>query len=96
MFQTEFAIPIAVGGYTNATEVQLHTAYQCARKLRDLIARYLLRRMKKDVGSELPQKKEQVTELVQRLSEASEGAFLQTDILPAPRVSKGARCVDVF
>ena len=60
VFQTEFVLPIAVGGYTTATEVQLHTAYQCAKKLRDLVAPYLLRRMKCDVGDQLPDKKEQV------------------------------------
>lgn len=39
---------------------QVSTAYRCAVMLRDLISPYLLRRLKKDVGSQLPGKTEQV------------------------------------
>ena len=60
MFQTQFAVPIKLGGYSNATNIQVQTAYKCATVLRDLINPYLLRRMKLDVAKQLPQKTEQV------------------------------------
>ncbi len=60
MFQAQFAIPINIGGYANANNIQVQTAYKCACILRDLISPYLLRRMKCDVAADLPQKSEQV------------------------------------
>ncbi|KAI7894779.1 SNF2 family N-terminal domain-containing protein [Mucor mucedo] len=60
VFQTQFSVPIGIGGYANATNVQVQTAYKCACMLRDLINPYLLRRMKIDVASDLPKKNEQV------------------------------------
>lgn len=48
-------------------ELQVQTAYKCALVLRDLIAPYLLRRLKKDVAKQLPKKTEKV--LFCRLSE---------------------------
>ena len=60
IFQTQFGMPIAAGGYTNASELQVQTAYRCAVALRDLITPYLLRRLKNDVGQQLPKKSEQV------------------------------------
>ncbi|KAI8814438.1 hypothetical protein BJ742DRAFT_785400 [Cladochytrium replicatum] len=60
IFQTQFAIPIRLGGYANATAMQVQTAYQCACVLRDLINPYLLRRNKADVAQDLPGKVEQV------------------------------------
>ncbi|KAI8583675.1 hypothetical protein K450DRAFT_268262 [Umbelopsis ramanniana AG] len=60
VFQTQFSVPINIGGYANATNVQVQTAYKCACVLRDLINPYLLRRMKADVASDLPKKSEQV------------------------------------
>lgn len=59
-FQTEFSIPITLGGYSNASEVQVQTAFQCAVALKDLIHPYLLRRLKKDVLLDLPNKNEHV------------------------------------
>ena len=53
-------MPITIGGYANATEVQVQTAYRCASVLRDTINPYLLRRMKADVKIQLPNKNEQV------------------------------------
>lgn len=47
--------------------LQVQTAYKCALVLRDLIAPYLLRRLKKDVAKQLPKKTEKV--LFCRLSE---------------------------
>lgn len=60
VFETEFAVPISMGGYANATPLQVSTAYRCAVVLRDLIMPYLLRRMKEDVNAQLPKKTEQV------------------------------------
>lgn len=60
VFEKEFAVPISVGGYANATPLQVSTAYRCAVVLRDLIMPYLLRRMKADVNAQLPKKTEHV------------------------------------
>ncbi|XP_062191037.1 DNA excision repair protein CSB [Phragmites australis] len=60
VFETEFSVPITVGGYANATPLQVSTAYRCAVVLRDLIMPYLLRRMKADVNAQLPNKTEHV------------------------------------
>ena len=60
VFQAQFAVPINIGGYANATNIQVQTAYKCAVVLRDLINPYLLRRMKADVAADLPRKSEQV------------------------------------
>uniref|UniRef100_A0A7S1KSJ4 DNA excision repair protein ERCC-6 n=1 Tax=Percolomonas cosmopolitus TaxID=63605 RepID=A0A7S1KSJ4_9EUKA len=60
VFQSQFGVPISMGGYANASQAQVETAYQCAVTLRDLISPYLLRRIKKDVNHDLPQKEEKV------------------------------------
>lgn len=60
VFQAQFAIPIQIGGYANATPLQVSAAYKCAVVLRDLISPYLLRRRKADVAAALPKKTEQV------------------------------------
>ncbi|KAI3806081.1 hypothetical protein L1987_21973 [Smallanthus sonchifolius] len=60
VFEAEFAVPISVGGYANASPLQVSTAYRCAVVLRDLIMPYLLRRMKADVNAQLPSKTEHV------------------------------------
>ncbi|CAH9081108.1 unnamed protein product [Cuscuta europaea] len=60
VFESEFSVPISVGGYANATPLQVSTAYRCAVVLRDLIMPYLLRRMKADVNAHLPKKTEHV------------------------------------
>ncbi|KAL2540667.1 Protein CHROMATIN REMODELING 8 [Abeliophyllum distichum] len=60
IFEAEFAVPISVGGYANATPLQVSTAYRCAVVLRDLIMPYLLRRMKADVNAHLTKKTEHV------------------------------------
>ncbi|CAM9824223.1 unnamed protein product [Ectocarpus sp. 12 AP-2014] len=61
-FEAEFANPIRVGGYANASPMQARLAYRCALVLRDLIQPYLLRRQKKDLEDiiHLPAKTEQV------------------------------------
>ncbi|KAJ1570051.1 hypothetical protein HK096_004209 [Nowakowskiella sp. JEL0078] len=60
IFQSQFSVPIRLGGYVNANNIQVQTAYQCALALRDLINPYMLRRMKSDVAADLPPKDEQV------------------------------------
>ncbi|KAI8904392.1 SNF2 family N-terminal domain-containing protein [Gorgonomyces haynaldii] len=62
VFQTQFSIPISLGGYANATNFQVQTAYKCACILRDLISPYMLRRVKADVARDLPEKQEQIYE----------------------------------
>ncbi|KAI4364090.1 hypothetical protein MLD38_020227 [Melastoma candidum] len=60
VFEAEFAVPITVGGYANASPLQVSTAYRCAVVLRDLVMPYLLRRMKDDVNAQLTKKTEHV------------------------------------
>ncbi|KAJ4809891.1 Protein CHROMATIN REMODELING 8 [Rhynchospora pubera] len=60
VFEAEFSVPITIGGYANATPLQVSTAYRCAVALRDIIMPYLLRRMKADVNAQLPKKTEHV------------------------------------
>lgn len=62
VFMEQFSVPITMGGYSNASPVQVKTAYKCACVLRDAINPYLLRRMKADVkmSLSLPDKNEQV------------------------------------
>ncbi|KAJ1988438.1 DNA repair protein rhp26 [Dimargaris cristalligena] len=60
VFQDQFAAPISVGGFANANNYQVQTAYKCACILRDLISPCLLRRLKVDVARDLPSKQEQV------------------------------------
>ncbi|CAR30825.1 hypothetical protein ZYGR_0P01270 [Zygosaccharomyces rouxii] len=60
IFQQQFVQPINMGGYANATNIQVQTGYKCAVALRDLISPYLLRRVKADVAKDLPEKKEMV------------------------------------
>lgn len=60
VFHTQFVLPITMGGYSTASRTQVHTAYKCSLMLKDLISPYLLRRMKKDVAKQLPEKNEQI------------------------------------
>lgn len=60
VFHAQFVIPITMGGYSTASKTQVHAAYKCSLMLRDLISPYLLRRMKKDVAKQLPEKSEQI------------------------------------
>lgn len=60
VFETQFSVPINMGGYANASNVQVQTGYKCAVMLRDLISPYLLRRLKADVAQDLPKKNEMV------------------------------------
>lgn len=60
IFMEQFSVPITQGGYTNASKIQVQTAYKCACVLRESIGPYLLRRLKCDVNINLPSKNEQV------------------------------------
>lgn len=59
-FRQSFEVPIRLGGYANATNLQLLTATKCAETLKSAISPYLLQRLKVDVASDLPKKSEQV------------------------------------
>lgn len=59
-FRNQFEIPIRQGGYANASNLQVQTAFKCAETLKDAIGPYLLQRFKIDVASDLPKKSEQV------------------------------------
>lgn len=92
VFQQQFAIPINMGGYSNASNVQVQTGYKCAVVLRDLISPYLLRRLKSDVAQDLPKKNEMVlfvklTHIQQELYEK----FLHSEELSS--ILKGRRNV---
>jgi DNA excision repair protein ERCC-6 len=63
LFKAEMALPINIGGYTNASLFQVQTSYRCACTLRDLIMPFLLRRLKRNVlmnNGNLPDKKEEI------------------------------------
>ena len=60
LFESQFVEPINVGGYRNATRMQVQMAYRCATVLRGFIEPYLLRRLKSSVASQLPEKTEEV------------------------------------
>ncbi|XXH04832.1 hypothetical protein Hte_011254 [Hypoxylon texense] len=59
-FRNQFEIPIRLGGYANASNLQIMTAQKCAEVLKDTISPYLLQRLKVDVAADLPKKTEQV------------------------------------
>ncbi|KAI9732235.1 MAG: hypothetical protein M1818_007554 [Claussenomyces sp. TS43310] len=59
-FRNQFEVPIKIGGYANATNLQIMTATKCAETLKDAISPYLLQRFKVDVAADLPKKSEQV------------------------------------
>ncbi len=59
-FRQQFEIPIRLGGYANASNLQIRTATACAETLKDAISPYLLQRLKADVAADLPQKTERV------------------------------------
>lgn len=59
-FRNQFEIPIKLGGYANASNLQVETAMKCAETLKDAISPYLLQRFKIDVAADLPKKSERV------------------------------------
>ncbi|EGV64145.1 hypothetical protein CANTEDRAFT_122352 [Yamadazyma tenuis ATCC 10573] len=90
VFEQQFSLPINMGGYANASNLQVQTSYKCATILRDLISPYLLRRLKHDVARDLPKKEEMVlfvklTHYQQQMYES----FLESEDLRA--IMKGKR-----
>ncbi|KAK3990163.1 SNF2 family N-terminal domain-containing protein [Cladorrhinum sp. PSN332] len=81
-FRNQFEIPIRLGGYANATNLQIMTAQKCAETLKETIAPYLLQRLKVDVAADLPKKSEQVLfcKLTDTQREAYE-LFLKSDAM---------------
>jgi DNA excision repair protein ERCC-6 len=73
IFQSQFSIPINLGGYLNATRIQIETAHKCASILQSTISPYMLRRLKSKVATDLPKKTEQV--LFCRLTKAQRRAY---------------------
>jgi DNA excision repair protein ERCC-6 len=61
-FETEFATPIKLGGYQNATKLQIEIAIKSATILQQMIQPFLLRRKKDQINHliHLPKKTEQV------------------------------------
>ncbi|KAF2863796.1 hypothetical protein K470DRAFT_254688 [Piedraia hortae CBS 480.64] len=59
-FREQFEIPIKLGGYANASNLEVETAAKCAETLKDTISPYLLQRFKADVAADLPNKSERV------------------------------------
>ncbi|KAI0879680.1 SNF2 family N-terminal domain-containing protein [Hypoxylon argillaceum] len=59
-FRKQIEIPIKIGGYANASHLQIMTAEKTAQALKDNISPYLLQRFKVDVAADLPKKREQV------------------------------------
>ena len=83
-FRNQFEIPIRLGGYANATNLQIMTAQKCAETLKDTISPYLLQRLKVDVAADLPKKSEQV--LFCKLTRPQQDAyelFLKSDEMSA-------------
>ena len=59
-FRKQIEIPIKIGGYANASHLQIMTAEKTALALKENISPYLLQRLKVDVATDLPKKREQV------------------------------------
>ena len=89
-FRQAFEVPIKLGGYANATNLQVLTATKCAETLKAAISPYLLQRLKVDVASDLPKKSEQVLfcKLTKPQREAYE-RFLSSDDMTS--IMKGSR-----
>eukprot|EP00834_Sanchytrium_tribonematis_P004304 NODE_204_length_12954_cov_1.347880.p3 type:complete len:826 gc:universal NODE_204_length_12954_cov_1.347880:796-3273(+) len=60
IFESQFIVPINLGGYTKATSMEVNAAYSCTLSLKKLIDPHFLRRLKKDVAKQLPKKSEYV------------------------------------
>ncbi|KAH3666410.1 hypothetical protein WICMUC_005678 [Wickerhamomyces mucosus] len=75
VFEEEFENPIKIGGYANASNLEVKVGYQKAVILKDLIQPFLLRRMKLDVARDLPSKQEYV--LMCKLTKYQKEKYLQ-------------------
>lgn len=84
-FETEMALPIRVGGYSNATHHQVQLAYRCAVVLKTLISPYLLRRMKVDIMEILPMPKKTEQVLFCKLTAAQRALY--RGVLSSPEIN---------
>ncbi|KAI5782722.1 DNA dependent ATPase [Geopyxis carbonaria] len=84
VFKEQFEVPIRIGGYKSATNIQVQTATKCAFVLRDMIGPYLLRRLKIDVMRDLPSKHEKV--VFCRLTKGQHAKYLE--YLKSPEVQQ--------
>lgn len=75
IFQDEFEIPIKIGGYANASNLDVKIGYQKAVLLKELIQPFLLRRVKADVARDLPSKQEYV--LMCRLTKYQKDKYIE-------------------
>lgn len=75
IFQEEFETPIKVGGYANASNLDVKIGYQKAVILKELIQPFLLRRVKMDVARDLPSKQEFV--LMCRLTQYQKDKYME-------------------
>ncbi|KAF2431189.1 hypothetical protein EJ08DRAFT_190627 [Tothia fuscella] len=79
-FRDQFELPIRLGGYANASNLQVETAARCAETLKETISPYLLQRYKVDVASDLPKKTERVLFCkLTSLQRADYNKFLESD-----------------
>ncbi|CAL4199001.1 unnamed protein product, partial [Meganyctiphanes norvegica] len=92
VFLQQFSVPITLGGYANATKLEVQTAFRCASVLRDTINPFLLRRMKNDVREDLtlPDKNEQV--LFCALTESQRQLYREYIESPQVKSIMGGRC----
>lgn len=83
-FRQNFEIPIKIGGYANASHLQIMSAQKHAETLKDTISPYLMQRMKVDVAADLPKKSERVLfcKLTKQQRDAYE-LFLKSDEMSA-------------
>lgn len=86
IFDTEFASPIRMGGYSNASKLQSEIAVRSAAVLQRIVRPYLLRRKKEDLISvtKLPPKTEQV--LFCRISPKQRAMYLE--VLDSPEIQQ--------
>lgn len=75
IFQEEFETPIKIGGYANASNLDVKIGYQKAVILKELIQPFLLRRVKMDVARDLPSKHEYV--LMCRLTQYQKEKYIE-------------------
>lgn len=86
VFEQEYAHPIRLGGYSNATKLQYEIAIRCAAMLQRIVKPYLLRRKKADLiaTTQMPGKTEQI--LFCQISDKQRKVY--QEILDSDEVSK--------
>ncbi|KAK6542976.1 hypothetical protein TWF694_006908 [Orbilia ellipsospora] len=89
VFNEHIAMPIRLGSYQGASNLEKHAASKCAAVLHEMISPYLLRRLKKDVAV-LPPKQDQVLfcNLVKQQHDAYK-AYIHS--MEADKIAEGKR-----